>query len=253
MNFTTGVLLESHIKSGRLARGYLLIGLPKQGREIAAEAASRLLENFNQNHPDFYEFNGESFGISESREVIRKTYLKSFGGGKKIFFIGAETVTAEAANALLKTMEDFSDGTHFFFSVSSEEKLPATLCSRLVKIRMVFEAEADLTDYWLNFENKPYVEKMKYLKKITDGKNKKEQKKIFDAREIYFENILSASARGGCVSGAKGGSSSGGKNNGNDEQRKIALENLENLVFARELMDGPAAYPRSILEYLIIT
>lgn len=231
-------LLKSHIGSGRLAHGYLLIGLPKQGRKIVTEIAGRLLENFNKSHPDFYEFNGGSFGISEARELIRKSYLKSFGGGKKIFFIGAETVTSEAANALLKTMEDFLEGTHFFLSVSSEEKLPVTLCSRLVKIRMIFEPEADLADFWLNFEKKPYVEKMKYLKKITDGKDKEKQKKIFDSREIYFENILSAL---------------NGKNNGNDEQRKIALENLENLVFARELMDGPAAYPRSILEYLIIT
>lgn len=207
------------------------------------EAAGRLLENFNQSHPDFYEFNGGSFGINEARELVRRSCLKAFGGGKKIFFIGAEIVTSEAANALLKTMEDFSGETHFFLSVSSEEKLPITLCSRLVKIRMVFEPEADLADYWLNFEKKPHFEKMKYLKKITDGKDKEEQKKIFDSREIYFEKILSA----------KSGFAAGKKNNGNDEQRKMALENLENLVFARELMDGPAAYPKSILEYLIIT
>lgn len=226
-------LLESHLKSGRLAHGYLLIGSLEQAGEIAGEAAGRLLENFNQNHPDFYEFNGEIFGISEARELIRKKYLKAFGGGKKIFFIGAETVTLEAANALLKTMEDFSDTAHFFLSVSSEEKLPATLCSRLVKIRLIFEPAAGLADYWQNFENKPHIDKMEYLKKITDKKDRKEQKKIFDAREIYFEDIL--------------------KNSGNDEQRKKALENLENLVFARELMVGPAAYPKSILEYLILT
>ncbi len=224
-------LLESHIKSGRLAHGYLLIGSLKQAGEIAGQIAGRLLENFKQGHPDFYEFNGESFGISEAKEVIRRTYLKAFG--KKIFFIGAETVTLEAANALLKTMEDFSKGTHFFISVSSEEKLPATLCSRLVKIRMIFEPEAGLADYWRNFEKKSHFDKMNYLKKITDKKDKEEQRKILDSREIYFENFL--------------------KNSDNDEQRKTALENLENLIFSRELMTEPAAYPKSILEYLIIT
>ncbi|MBI2628031.1 MAG: hypothetical protein HYW71_01180 [Candidatus Niyogibacteria bacterium] len=217
-----------------MAHGYLLIGSIEQARKIAAEAAGRLLENFNQNHPDFFEFCGESFGISEARELIRKTYLKAFGAGnKKIFFIGAETITLEAASALLKTMEDFSDAAHFFLSVLSEENLPVTLCSRLVKIRMAFEPEAGFTDYWRNFEKKPHIDKMEYLKKIADKKDEKEQKKILDAREIYFEDIL--------------------KNSGNDEQRKKSLENLENLVFARELMDGPAAYPKSILEYLILT
>ena len=60
------------------------------------------------------------FSITNHLELTKRRALKdaqtrgAFGGSRKIFIIGANSFTREAQNALLKTFEEPTAGTHFF-------------------------------------------------------------------------------------------------------------------------------------------
>ena len=83
-------------------------------------------------NPDFWISEFDTFGIDEGRKITEFQNRKAVSGDRKIIFIGANTITREAQNSLLKTFEEPTPGTHFFLVVPSSEILLPTLKSRLV-------------------------------------------------------------------------------------------------------------------------
>ena len=73
----------------------------------------------------------KNISIEQVRELIQRLSMSSFGGGKKIGIIdGAETLSTEAANALLKTLEDPMGDVLVILLATTTAAIPATVLSR---------------------------------------------------------------------------------------------------------------------------
>jgi len=74
---------------------------------------------------------GRSIGIAQIRDLIDRVSLKPFAAPWRLVVIEeADSLTAEAANALLKTLEEPPESTYFLLLTSSPSALPSTVLSR---------------------------------------------------------------------------------------------------------------------------
>ncbi len=118
-------ILKESIKHERVSHAYLFIGAEGTGKRSLALAFAAALNCLSPeppcgscrncrrvlagNHPDvtILEPEGKSFKIAQIRRLQQLISLKPYEGGWKIFIIdGVETFTEQAANSLLKTLEE---------------------------------------------------------------------------------------------------------------------------------------------------
>jgi DNA polymerase III subunit delta' len=87
-------------------------------------------------HPDLHTIRSEtSIGIDELRNVRKEVYESPYEAPLRVILIdGAEQMTVEAANALLKTLEEPPPLNLFFLITSSEKDVPLTIRSRCMHI-----------------------------------------------------------------------------------------------------------------------
>ncbi|MDD2553121.1 MAG: DNA polymerase III subunit delta' [Desulfotomaculaceae bacterium] len=144
-------ILNKAISSGRVAHAYLFAGPEGVGKETTAMAFARALlcscpaggdacgtcrecrQLSSGNHPDFYlvEPAGASIKIEQVREIQRRVPYCSYQGGRKIYLIRqAEAMTAEAANCILKTLEEPPRDTVFILLSARPQVLLPTILSR---------------------------------------------------------------------------------------------------------------------------
>ncbi len=143
--------LERAHASGRLAHAYLFEGAEHLGKTSVAEIFASLILGIEDggklaSHPDFFllepginEKTGKAkknIGIDEVRELTHRLSLSPMRGGAKAAIISAaETLSAEAANALLKTLEEPAGKSFIILVSSSSDALPPTVVSRTQIIR----------------------------------------------------------------------------------------------------------------------
>lgn len=87
------------------------------------------------NHPDFYqpepEKGRQSLGVDAIRAIIDSVYGRARQGGVKVVWLPhAELLTEQAANALLKTLEEPPEDTYFLLGCQTPSRLLPTLRSR---------------------------------------------------------------------------------------------------------------------------
>ncbi|OPX85156.1 MAG: DNA polymerase III subunit tau [Pelotomaculum sp. PtaB.Bin104] len=144
-------ILLSAVANDRVAHAYLFTGPEGVGKATCAMAFTRALlctspsagdacgecrvcrqvEHFN--HPDFHRLNpsGASIKIEQIRGIQRQVMFRAYQGGRKVFLIEqAETMTAEAANCLLKTLEEPPADTIFVLLSDRPQALLPTILSR---------------------------------------------------------------------------------------------------------------------------
>jgi DNA polymerase-3 subunit delta' len=73
---------------------------------------------------------GVNIKIEQAREAIEFLSLKSLGGNRVIIIDQAQTLNPQAANSLLKTLEEPPEGTFFFLIAPQVAGLMATIRSR---------------------------------------------------------------------------------------------------------------------------
>ena len=81
--------------------------------------------------PDYHLFEFDVFLIEHAHEISQEQTMRGVEGNKKIFILAFNTMTSEAQNALLKTIEEPTEDTHFFFVTRTKETLIPTLRSRM--------------------------------------------------------------------------------------------------------------------------
>lgn len=102
------------------------------GSEATIPALVALLEREGfavRNNPDVYVRSYKQFGVEEAREIRSRSSSRALAG-RRIFIVATPTMTSEAQNALLKTLEEPADDALFFFLVPSPQTLLATIRSR---------------------------------------------------------------------------------------------------------------------------
>ena len=77
----------------------------------------------------------QNISINHIREMIRDSATKPFEGLSNVFIIDdAQRMTIEAANTLLKTLEEPADDTFIILTSPTDEALPETVVSRCQRI-----------------------------------------------------------------------------------------------------------------------
>ncbi|ATW26461.1 ATP-binding protein [Candidatus Formimonas warabiya] len=172
--------LEQTVKSGLLGHAYLFLGeknktwenatafaaavnclSPVQGQACGACLSCRKIQHGN--HPDvlMMEPRGASFKIDQVRELHRKVGYKHYEGRYKILALsGADTMTTEAANSMLKVLEDPPPHTVFILMAENGDNILSTVLSRCQVIKFGGEhQDSDLKDG---------EEKSKQLEQVID-------------------------------------------------------------------------------------
>lgn len=86
-----------------------------------------------QNHPDLFwlEAEGKSLGVEETKKIREHLSFKPHSAeGKVVVIIGADKLTPDAQNSLLKTLEEPPESATLILTAQSEDNLLPTILSR---------------------------------------------------------------------------------------------------------------------------
>jgi len=164
------------INHQRLAHAYMFVGASYSGKGQTARALAKLINcekadikkdekacgNCSScvkidsgNHPDVHilesEIN-ETIKINETRDILKHVRLKPFEGKKKILIIrNIETITHEAGNALLKTLEEPTQDSLILLTTSKPERVLPTIKSRCHSMLFSSMSKEDIVDYLIKY------------------------------------------------------------------------------------------------------
>ncbi len=134
--------LEKSIQNGNTSHSYLFVGIQGIGKKkLAIEFAESILATGNEkesqlksdNHPDFLliEPNGNSIKIEQIRYLQKKIQEKPILSNQKVYIINdADSMTQEAQNCLLKTLEEPPEFAKLILIGNSENAFLPTIKSR---------------------------------------------------------------------------------------------------------------------------
>ncbi len=142
--------LENGLERGKLAHAFIFAGPEGIGKKtIAMKLAHELIGSDKDFHPDLLEINSnEGIKIEQIRDLIYKLALKPYSAKYKVAVINhADEMTTEAANALLKSLEEPKNYTYIILITSNAQRLPKTILSRAQKITFgVLERPEEVTE-----------------------------------------------------------------------------------------------------------
>lgn len=102
------------------------------------------------NHPDLILAEPEgktSMGVDQARSLIQMSTMRPYEAARKVFVLeDAGSLTEQAANALLKTLEEPSPTTVFILCTEAEDDLPSTVASRCRSIFFGRIPETEIRD-----------------------------------------------------------------------------------------------------------
>ena len=146
-------LLTKSINSNTILHSYLFVGIEGIGKSLFAKEFAKAilcleenkycmkctscLEIENNNHPDFMQIepDGNSVKIEQIRFLQQKIAEKPIISKNKVYIINnADSMTKEAQNSLLKTLEEPPEYAVIILIASNESNLLNTIKSRCTKI-----------------------------------------------------------------------------------------------------------------------
>lgn len=179
--------LKNSSVSGRTSHAYIFLGPSGVGRKLTALNFAKFLNCHapddnrpcdecpscrkvdSRNHPDIFlvspEKSGSSIGIDKIRTVIKNVGLKPYEAGTKVYIIDdASSMTQEAQNALLKTLEEPPSDSVLIFISDKSGGLLSTIESRCQIVKF-FSIDAAL-----KYKDEKLLKKrLQILDGITDG------------------------------------------------------------------------------------
>lgn len=189
-------LLQRSLERGILAHAYLFVGPPHVGKMTLALNLAQAL-NCEATEPPCGECTScqkialakhadvqiiglvndanlaeakprVEIGIDQIRQMQHSSSLPPFEGRYKVFIIdGAELLSIEAANCLLKTLEEPLGKVIFILLTTNERLLPATVISRCQRLEL-FPLTASAVEAVLN-ERGVEPQKAKLLARLSHG------------------------------------------------------------------------------------
>ncbi len=181
-------IIKEHIKQSRLGHAYLFTGPEGVGKKLTAETLAKALNCQNENndscdncssclkiekkqHPDIHFLddsscesgapiqpaNSRSIKIEDIRNLQKNAFLRPYEARIKVFIIdNAHNLTPEAANALLKILEEPPEDSLIILISSKTALLFKTIISRCQIVKFYPLPRIELSDILLrgyNFDN----------------------------------------------------------------------------------------------------
>jgi DNA polymerase III subunit delta' len=151
------VILKQALAQHRVGHSYLFSGIDAVGKKTLAlefakvancEKADEIHDSCGEcpaclkinrnNHPDifFIEAEGQFIRINAIREIQEQMTFRPMEGRRRVFVIdNADTMNDQAANALLKTLEEPSPANILILVTAKPYTLPSTIISRCCHMR----------------------------------------------------------------------------------------------------------------------
>lgn len=122
-------------ESNTLSHAHLIVGRDGIGKSILSDIfVSKILnKEVGKEHVDAIHYRNKraSMGVSEVREIIEEVNKRPYEGDKKVIIIyDSEKLTAQAQNALLKTIEEPPNGVYILLLTTNLEIILDTIKSR---------------------------------------------------------------------------------------------------------------------------
>ena len=203
-------LLKNSAQTNNVLHSYLFVGTDGIGKSLFAKEFAHMilctseqskpcktckscLEFQGESHPDFLQIepeDGKTIKIEQIRYLQEKIAEKPVTSEKKVYIINeCDKMTREAANGLLKTLEEPPAYAILILLTANESKLLTTIKSRCTKIAFQALSEGEIREY-LEGQSEPI--------KMTDNMIKQCQgsigraMKIGEEQEAYsqIENII---------------------------------------------------------------
>lgn len=132
-------MLAKAIENETLSHSYLFVGTQGIGKKLLAkEMAKKILSFDGESHPDFMCIEPEenSIKIAQIRILQKKIQEKPIIADKKVYIIdNADTMTVEAQNCLLKTLEEPPEFAIIILIGSQESAFLTTIKSRCMIVK----------------------------------------------------------------------------------------------------------------------
>ncbi|MCK8817091.1 DNA polymerase III subunit delta' [Natroniella sulfidigena] len=203
-------ILKKQLKGDRLSHAYLFLGEQGVGKDIAAfefakaincqEESADACEQCiscrkadNQNHPDIIEIkpDGKWIKIDQIRALQREILYKPYESRWKIYIIyQAEQLNLEAANSLLKILEEPPQYAIIILTINNAENILPTILSRcqLIRFRLLPD---QLIKEQLNSDYELSPEKSQLITSLAAGRYKDAVQLIEDEEKLAErEDIL---------------------------------------------------------------
>lgn len=161
-------ILQKALKNNNILHSYIFMGISGIGKKLFAEEFAKgilcmsedracgncksCMEFESNNHPDFMEIlqqeDAKNIKIEQIRFMQEKIVEKPIISNKKVYIIDdADTMTTEAQNCLLKTLEEPPEYAVIILIASNESKLLNTIKSRCTKISFEMLSDENLKSY----------------------------------------------------------------------------------------------------------
>lgn len=209
-------ILRRSVENGRVGHAYIFLGPAGVGKFTTALAFAQALncpaakggeacgecpscrKILKSNHPDVFavrpEKDSTSIKIEQMRELIRALGLKPYEGKKKVYIIdGAEAMTPETSNALLKTLEEPPPDSVLILVAENLDNLFSTVVSRSQVVRF-FPLSADDVSEILVKEYGVDQERAGVLACLSSGRLgealRYSEGKLFDKRARLIDSLI---------------------------------------------------------------
>jgi DNA polymerase III delta prime subunit len=243
-------MIAESIDKNNLHHAYLIEGARD---EIVPEILS-LFETFGINsigNPDFVSITIDNFKIDEAFELRAMSTDKSFGTGKKIFLICANSFSLDAQNVLLKMFEEPKENTHFFLVVPDANILLKTLVSRFYFISALSNTKDSVKEAE-KFIAMPLKSRVDFIKELlTDTEEEDEEGNEIIAldsnrsKALKFLNALETILEGKLVKDFEGGRF---QPEAGVKPKNTLQVCLEHILKVREFLRLPGSSAKSLME-----
>ncbi len=168
--------LSNAIKLNKYSHSYLFLGTAGIGKKLMAKEFAKMilcegkekycnkckscLEFDSHNNPDFQEIepDGNAIKIEQIREMQKKVIEQPIIASRKVYLIDdADTMTREAQNCLLKTLEEPPEFVNIILLGSNESNFLSTIKSRCTIIKFEDIPNQEIKNYLKEKYNLPDV------------------------------------------------------------------------------------------------
>lgn len=144
---------------------YVVVGSRDEAHDLVCRSCENFLGAPLVGYADFTEWQGGTYGVDEARVLREKQNRSGVANQAKFFLVVADSLTHEAQNALLKTLEEPADQAFIFILLPTLNNVLDTLLSRVELVR-VGSIKNNLEDLAISFLASKPAERIDMIEEI---------------------------------------------------------------------------------------